>query len=380
MGISISGVKARSFIDAPVEVCLSLSNAYPSSATMRKVHLRVICTYQSVVRDRIFTQEAYDDILRMDISSALRASMFQRDVVSIYMNATKLLGTTGSDGNKITSVLIKNASDRATFKLQAYVSYVFDGYYMEGLYDNGTFTSGGYVEQSGFTAYFGGLSVMERLYGSGVDINSEYTVCLTTKPLDGEIIGDNHVFFVSTITSDGYPTYYPFLRFKYSSPQTYFTIDSVITRKAYIDTDHKFIDFLFVNRFGGIEDATVSTNETLYYSISKTVYKSVSAPFSNVQTVTLMSSSASITPKWNMSSGFVTREWAEWWAGEFLTARCHWMKLPSERLSVRTGEVPDVWVPVTIRPKSEDTTVYSRTDSSPMHVDFTVELAYEGRV
>lgn len=380
MGISISGVKARSFIDAPVVVCLSLSDAYPSSATMRKVHLRVLCTYQSVVRDRTFTQEAYDDSLYMDISSALRASMFQRNVVSIYKNATKLLGTTGSDGNKVTSVLIKNTSDCATFRLQAYVSFVLDGYYFEGIYSNGALTSGGYVEQAGFTAYFGGLSAIERLYGGWVDLNSSSAVCLSTKPLEGEIIGDNHVFFVSTIASDGCPTYYPFLRYKYSTPQTYFTIDGLLTRKAYIDTSNKYIDFLFVNRLGGIEDACIKTHEALYYNIQKTTFKSISAPYSDSQTVLLRSSRTGSNPRWDMSSGFVTREWAEWWAGEFLAACSHWMKLPSERLSVRTGEVQEVWVPVTIKPKSEDVTVYNRADSSPMHVDFTVELAYEGRV
>ena len=67
-----------------------------------------------------------------------------------------------------------------------------------------------------------------------------------------------------------------------------------------------------------------------------------------------------------MSSGYQTREWAEWWAMEFLMARQWWMRLNN------------MFLPVTVTPAQSDTGIYDRSKQQMPHVDFLVKLALEG--
>jgi hypothetical protein len=67
-----------------------------------------------------------------------------------------------------------------------------------------------------------------------------------------------------------------------------------------------------------------------------------------------------------MSSGEQTREWAEWWTMEFLTARQWWMLYKG------------AYVPVIVEPAKKQTSIYDRTKQEMPSVEFTVTLALEG--
>jgi hypothetical protein len=77
---------------------------------------------------------------------------------------------------------------------------------------------------------------------------------------------------------------------------------------------------------------------------------------------------------WQMSSGYVTREWAEWWAMEFLGGKRKrwWMKYKGP------GQATPAYVPVIVEPAKKSISIYDKTKQQMPHVDFTVTLALEG--
>lgn len=72
-----------------------------------------------------------------------------------------------------------------------------------------------------------------------------------------------------------------------------------------------------------------------------------------------------------MSSGYQTREWAEWWTLEFLMAKQWWMRYP-------TDDANGTFVPVIVEAEKKSMNIYDRVKQQMPHVDFTVTLALEG--
>ena len=69
---------------------------------------------------------------------------------------------------------------------------------------------------------------------------------------------------------------------------------------------------------------------------------------------------------WGMSSGYQTRDWAEWWTLEFLMAKQWWMLYKGR------------YVPVIVEASKKSIDIYDKTKQQMPHVDFTVTLALEG--
>jgi hypothetical protein len=77
---------------------------------------------------------------------------------------------------------------------------------------------------------------------------------------------------------------------------------------------------------------------------------------------------------WQMSSGYVTREWAEWWATEFIGGkRKRWWMLWQG-----PGLATPRYVPVVVEPAKKSINIYDRAKQQLASVDFTVTLALEG--
>lgn len=134
--------------------------------------------------------------------------------------------------------------------------------------------------------------------------------------------------------------------------------------------DIPYADFLFVNRRGAVETCSADTLESLGISVKSQKYGRVSRP-SFVPTRTLTAKATGGRRSWPMSSGAQTREWAEWWALEFLMARQWWMRYP-------IGDPNGTYVPVIVEPAKENTTIYDRTKQQMPSVEFTVTMALEG--
>ena len=127
-------------------------------------------------------------------------------------------------------------------------------------------------------------------------------------------------------------------------------------------------DFLFVNRRGAIETCSALMLEAMGIDVEATQYAHIGRP-SFMPSSSLISIGYGGRRSWLMSSGYVTREWAEWWTMEFLAPRKnrrHWMLYEGR------------YVPVIVTPAKKDVTIYDHSKQQMPHVDFTVTLALEG--
>lgn len=131
--------------------------------------------------------------------------------------------------------------------------------------------------------------------------------------------------------------------------------------------DQEYVDFLFLNRRGAIETCSGMTKEAMQIDVDMKQYSRVERPTFR-PTRSLMAIGSDGRRSWQMSSGYVTREWAEWWAMEFLGGKRKrwWMKYKGS------------FVPVIVEPSKKSIGIYDRTKQQMPHVDFTVTLALEG--
>jgi len=133
-----------------------------------------------------------------------------------------------------------------------------------------------------------------------------------------------------------------------------------------------YVDFLFLNRRGAIETCSGQTLESMGINVKVTQYSRTERPtFSPVRS--LMAIGQDGRRSWQMSSGYVTREWAEWWALEFLGGKRKqwWMRYP-------IGDANGTYVPVIVEPAKQSISIYDRSKQNMPHVDFTVTMALEG--
>lgn len=124
-------------------------------------------------------------------------------------------------------------------------------------------------------------------------------------------------------------------------------------------------DFLFVNRRGAVETCSGRTKESMDIEVQSQQYSRVDGPSFRPKR-SLMAIASGGRRSWQMSSGYVTREWAEWWTLEFLKGRRHWMLYQGR------------YVPVVIKASKNSVSIYDKSKQQMPHVDFTVTLALEG--
>jgi len=135
----------------------------------------------------------------------------------------------------------------------------------------------------------------------------------------------------------------------------------------------EYVDFLFLNRRGAIETCSGMTKEAMQIDVDMKQYSRVERPTFRPSR-SLMAIGTDVRRSWQMSSGYVTREWAEWWAMEFLGGKRkrHWMKYKGP------GQTTAAYVPVIVEPAKKSISIYDKTKQQMPHVDFTVTLALEG--
>ena len=135
-----------------------------------------------------------------------------------------------------------------------------------------------------------------------------------------------------------------------------------------------YVDFLFVNRRGALETCSGMTKESMGINTEVTQYSRSERP-SFKPTRSLMAIGTDGRRSWQMSSGYVTREWAEWWVMEFIGGK---QKKQWWMLWQGPGMTSPRYIPVTISAAKNDVTIYDKTKQQMPHVDFTVTLALEG--
>lgn len=135
----------------------------------------------------------------------------------------------------------------------------------------------------------------------------------------------------------------------------------------------EYVDFLFLNRRGAVETCSGLTKEAMNIAVDVKQYAHVERP-SFRPSRSLMALGTDGRRSWQMSSGYVTREWADWWAMEFLGGKkkLWWMKYKGP------GQSAAAYVPVIIEPSKKSIGIYDKNKQQLPHVDFTVTLALEG--
>lgn len=190
------------------------------------------------------------------------------------------------------------------------------------------------------TATYGSLTELERKQGTSFANRS-------TKPTTGERYPAGHVSLSCTDTAITHTT------------------------RETATSDLPMVEFRFVNQRGAIEDAVCVTRQALSYNHKqRNRYTNVGMP-SAPQAVSIRNTRTKIRPSWKLSSGYVTREWAEWYAAELLASDNVWINLG-------TPSSPS-WQPCVLTPE-ENVLVFDESNPDALHIDFTCELALEGRV
>lgn len=126
-----------------------------------------------------------------------------------------------------------------------------------------------------------------------------------------------------------------------------------------------YVDFLFVNRRGAVETCSARMKESMGIDVDTKTYARTGKPSFDPDR-SLMSIASGGRRSWAMSSGYQTREWAEWWTLEFLMARRVWMLYRGR------------FLPVTVAADKKNVTIYDQSKQEMPSVEFTVTLALEG--
>ena len=122
---------------------------------------------------------------------------------------------------------------------------------------------------------------------------------------------------------------------------------------------------LFVNSRGVFETISVVGYESEEYAVSAEV-RSLVGDTSYRPSPYVTTHKEGGGASWKMSSGWVNREWAQWFAREFLMAKHYWIP--------KDGR----WLPVAITPDSDSIVTYDKNDPSLLAVNFTVRAAIKG--
>lgn len=325
------------FIGDPVMVYVS--GSFPSASTFRELVFTVRVNFQGTYYDRGFSVHvASSEEIGVDVSSALRSVMklwrYPIDsIVKQYDNSWKV------------------TYPSATFTVLVHERYMSSGV----IYNKSNVsTSQGY-------AYYGSLGEYDRM-----------------------TIGNHPSEFVDSLRFTRYPQEVkPNGVGDWMGSTVYSYGDVVTTFYEQSDADDdmiagRYLHFLFVNSMGVFETISAPMLESMSYNISSAKYSMEQAPAYTKQAdrtaVAVQGRSTFL-----MSSGYVTRQEADWWATEFLTGQKHWVRMGVNRKLVDgTWSTSSLWLPVVVTPNDDSVTVYNKEDRMLPHIDFTAEVAVSG--
>ena len=354
MAVSISGMfgsEKTYFSGSPVVIDIT-GLAWNDSSPFDIVRVNVLDSKNNVVGD-FHADTGGQTAISFDIQSALRSIWADYDFSSEVSAATAALTATSVDGQSTTR------SYRG-YSIQLSTEYLDST-------DN-EFTTTASQSFTGGRCMIGALTEWER-YNIGAKENADASHWegsntrngdASTKPrTTPERVGRSSITSWVDVSSDGttsvfYPSAAP-------SAGDGTEQHAPLVMRDTID----YQDFLFVNRRGAVETASALMKEALNISAETKQYNKIERPtFKPSRSLLAIPSGG--RRSWEMSSGYVDRDWAAWWTQEFLQASRHWMLLDGQ------------YVPVIVEPAKKSVSIYDRTKQQLAHVDFTVTLALEG--
>ena len=350
MAVTISGMFGNGhtyFADSPVVIGID-GLYWGDTVTSPFTIVRVEVIYYDKVAGEFKADTGGQTSISFDISSALRAVWSDYDYANEVNAANSPRGV---------------ARSYRSYSLKVYTEYLASD-------DGGTYTETSFGPFSGGRCAIGGLTEWERsTIPNKEDADVSYREHenlrfgdASTKPTDSpERVGkDSITSWVDVQQSGTQSVFYP----ASVSPAS----DSTSVHAPLVLRDsQEYVDFLFLNRRGAVETCSGLTAEAMNIDVETKQYARVERP-AFIPTRSLMALGTDGRRSWQMSSGFVTREWAEWWAMEFLGGKRKqwWMKYKGS------------YVPVIVKPSKNSIPIYDRSKQNMPHVDFTVTLALEG--
>jgi len=323
MAVTISGMIGRSyFAGSPVVIDIS-GLEWPSASPFTVVRVEVKYGSQTVGKFRADT--GGQKSVSFDISSALRSMWSEYDY----------------------SVELPGGVSAGTHSFRQYTLVLSTEY----IGDDGLFTISAPTTAAGGACIPGRLTELERSVMNITDVSGLNGNASTKPTASPERVGKDSMTSVLSITQNGTVT-------------TFYAAGAEQGPQVLRDRI-PYTDFIFVNRRGAPETCSALTLEAMDIDVKTQQYSRVERPKAGPSR-TLTAITDGIRHSWAMSSGLQTREWAEWWASEFLAASQWWMLYEGSH------------VPVIVKPSKSSTTIYDRSNQAVPHVDFTVTLALEG--
>lgn len=345
--MQITSINNKTFFsDDPVVISISGFEWSDSTSPIKMVRLQVLDSENNSVAE--FCADAgNNDSMEFDISTALRAMWSEYDFSSEIVCANAALTAQNAQ------VYLRTAE---SFGIKAFTEYIDT----DGTLDTSTpiLLSGGSCIMGRRTEWERFVATYEDL--SAIEEHNLYNGDASTKPYSSpERVGINSVTSWVDIGQAGTTCHY------YPASATPGDPSPTSHAPLVLRDTIPYIDFLFVNRRGAVETCSGLMKEAMEISVDAKQHTLTGAPAFKPER-TIMSVATGGRRSWSMSSGYQTREWAEWWALEFLMARRHWMLYKGK------------YVPVTVTPSKKATSIYDRTKQQMPSVEFTVTLALEG--
>lgn len=257
-----------------------------------------------------------------------------------------------------------------TYPYLAYTLKAWDEYMIDGILHEK-------VEERnyGSTMYalMGAFTDAERYLSNG----TKSVTSFSRKPLKGEVCTQNEsVVYPSAPSSDIFIhseiSNGPMVNIMSLSDKN--GMVSVGERQVYVDTNAtNRVQFQFVNGLGVVESISAESLEALETSGTSEI-TAITAPASFKNVNRMSANKSAHRPKYKLSTGAITQEWAEWWHNEFFDQSDNFRRTLAQSCWIK---LDGHWWPCAAI-LEDDTTIYDRTQNGMVRIDFTVHLAIEG--
>lgn len=335
---------------SPVVLVLTdVLSGFPMGSTFRQVEITVSCSRPdtSAQRDFVFSLDVSSDEVTVDIASAARSMLMDVNYRPAMLDWAQIEYP----------YVVLSVKYRAKYMLGGEVLY---GVATEAC--------------QGTRVVAGRISEMDRLRVRSHVADYFTRLRFTTKPMDGmEIVPLNERVVTTKADAEG------------NVVGTALTMSSAGVntlsdgRRVYVmEQDGTMFNLRFVNSMGVMDTATAICRESLSYGIQSESYSLATKP-SNLDVPSMEALKSGGRAVFSMSSGFVSRKWADWWAEEVMRAQKCWLKFGKQRnLHGDVETVTDLWLPCILTPKDEEVQVYDRTGQNLYYVAFKLEVSAEG--
>lgn len=307
-----------------------------SKATFHRLMLVVKAALQTNpdYEDYVLSWPASDgEVIEFDISSALRSKLKEHEYNAVTESTTM---------------------PYVKYTLQAYDEWMIDGI----IYDEQNVRNyGGYLFALG-----GAFTEVERYLSN----TSKNVTKFSRKPESGEVCNLGDIYLSSASPSEPIT----FATQLESGP----TVEVFNLQEKGLQTIHNrniFVEenpdrwlFQFINGLGVIETASCLTLEAMQYEFKNE--RNILNSFRQFRPKIARSMSRYTSGQaYEMSTGPVNREWADWWCNEFLCCPASWVRIDGK------------WFPCTIEP-DEEVEIYDRTEESLISIIFTMRPDFSG--